>query len=502
MTISLAHKAIAHLLVAIAIGDTAIKIDAQAFESFTRLQGDDVYAILRGPVDREIVKIDISGSVNQILAVERGHGGTTAKAWPVGTLLFASTHEDHYNALIQAGETRLIDYNPNEILTPLYGGEKVYQTGPAGCERWWKSFNGVDPYWDIITGAACAQEVYEDIGWDYELLMPGDPWSMKKSLYAVNSSLRWIYSMAYDSSRHNLFAGTRYLCNIWKSDDGGATWALNKDLSASDEAIYSMVYDAYHDVLIAGTNNGGQIWRSTDGGASWNYVQRLGSELTVKALAYDPSTHTVIAGTYSNAQLWKSTDGGETWAMKKDVSNEPNGETYILSLTVDTTRNRFIAGTGIGDGELYVSTDDGETWTLKKDLSLESPAQTRIESLAYDANSDIIVAGTYADAQLWLSDDGGETWSMAVDLSLKSPAQYSVDALIYNPANTWIFAGTAYDAQVWVSKNGGATWELDQELEHYSIYSFAYDAYHERLNAGIGNNIGSPGAEIWTRGNQ
>jgi hypothetical protein len=176
MTISFSHKAIGHILEAVDDSDVWMKVSPQVFESFVR-PGGDVYALIRGPVNREIVKIDASGSLNENLKVDRGQGGTSANAWPLGALLFNSTNEDHYNSIIQRGENRVIDYNPNQVLSPLYAGEKIYQDSPAGCERWWVSFNGTDPYWDIFTGQACGDEYYQDIGWDYDLLLPVPGWS-------------------------------------------------------------------------------------------------------------------------------------------------------------------------------------------------------------------------------------------------------------------------------------------------------------------------------------
>ena len=179
MTIAISsHKGIGHLLESVGSGDVYLKLTPSDAQAFINVYGDYIYALLRGPINREIVKIDIAASAlsgNGILTVARGQGGTSATAWPVGTLVLCTTNADHYNAIIQRGEYRQIAYNPNEILTPLYAGEKIYQTGPAGCERWWKAFNAVNPYWDIITGAACGNETYQDIGWTYDLLMPIAP---------------------------------------------------------------------------------------------------------------------------------------------------------------------------------------------------------------------------------------------------------------------------------------------------------------------------------------
>ena len=176
MTIGLAHKIVAHIGAAISSSATQISVNLSEYGEILNAPGDYLYLLLRGPVNRELVKVDLADSFwGHYLTVERGQGGTNAVAWPFNSLLFSTTHKDHYNAIAQAGASRIIDYNPNEILSPLYAGEKVYQS-TAGCERWWKSFNAVNPYWDLITGAPCETETYEDIGWDYDLLSVGEQW--------------------------------------------------------------------------------------------------------------------------------------------------------------------------------------------------------------------------------------------------------------------------------------------------------------------------------------
>jgi len=169
------NKANGHLVEAITASSTLLKVIPGSAQAFIDVTGDYVYALIRGVLSRELVRIDVAGSdmVNGFLSVSRGHGGTTAQAWPVGTLILVCTHADFFNALMQAGGVRTIDYNPNNVLTPAYFGEKVYQSSPAGCERWWKAYNGTDPYWDIITGLPCGSEIYKSIGWDYDLLLPG-----------------------------------------------------------------------------------------------------------------------------------------------------------------------------------------------------------------------------------------------------------------------------------------------------------------------------------------
>lgn len=227
MSIGFAHKAVGHLAQAIGSSDTTIALQQMEYEPVLSAQGDDVYLMLRGPVNRELVKVDLSASVwGSYLSVARGQGGTSAVAWPVGSMLFATTHEDHYNSIIQAGQNRTIDYNPNETLTPLYAGEKIYQSGPAGCERWWKSFDDTNLYWDIITGSPCANEAYFDIGWTYPIL--------KSSLSEQTVTYFW--------DAYNAGSGTPWPTNPSNMIDGStATWAVHQGTGSAGDQVCNSI---------------------------------------------------------------------------------------------------------------------------------------------------------------------------------------------------------------------------------------------------------------------
>ena len=173
MSILFNKSGVSHLTAGVGSGDTELRIPWSEFEQFYRAgvtTGDLMYAILRGPVYREIVAIDLyqsyNGQADKYLKVLRGQGGTSSRAWPPGTLLFLSTHADHYNSIFQPDGTRQITFNPNGVLVPVYRGEKVLQYTGCGI-RWFQSFDGVNPYWHLIAGEPCEGEVFQDPGWGF-----------------------------------------------------------------------------------------------------------------------------------------------------------------------------------------------------------------------------------------------------------------------------------------------------------------------------------------------
>lgn len=172
------NKGFSHLTASIGVFETELRVAWNDYQNFIvpdADSGDLIYAILRDPVDREIVAIDIFNSVDGLndkyLKVIRAQGGSSAKAWPSGTLLFLSTHADHYEALFQPDSARQIDFNPNGVLSPNYAGEKILQY--TGCEiRWWMSFDAVNPYWQLIAGEPCDGEFFVDPGWGFKVWVP------------------------------------------------------------------------------------------------------------------------------------------------------------------------------------------------------------------------------------------------------------------------------------------------------------------------------------------
>ena len=95
MTIGLTHKAVAHLAAAIGVSDTQLVVGPSEYEPILSADGDSIYLLIRGPVNRELVKVSLQASEwGSYLTVERGQGGTTAVTWPLGSMLFATTHED------------------------------------------------------------------------------------------------------------------------------------------------------------------------------------------------------------------------------------------------------------------------------------------------------------------------------------------------------------------------------------------------------------------------
>src|SRR5262249_11141346 len=120
---------------------------------------------------------------------------------------------------------------------------------------------------------------------------------------------------------------------VYKSTDGGATWALkNSGIAGSEPFAWRLAQDG------GGTLYGGSARRSEDGS--------IGNE--------------------GDGAVYVSTDGAEHWSRMKlpDGVNGPNGLTVDPQdgkrLYLSAWRRRGADTTG--GGGIYLSTNSGETW--------------------------------------------------------------------------------------------------------------------------------------------
>ena len=151
--------------------------------------------------------------------------------------------------------------------------------------------------------------------------------------------------------------------HLYKSTDGGDTWKditrnpglpdgivgkIGVAVSADSNRIYAMV-----------ENENGGIFRSEDGGATWakvnddrNVRQR---SFYYTRLTADPKDKDVIYIT--NVRFYRSSDGGKTFKSIK----QPHGDNH--DLWIDPNNNKRMVEANDGGGT--VSVDYAETWTAE-----------------------------------------------------------------------------------------------------------------------------------------
>lgn len=205
---------------------------------------------------------------------------------------------------------------------------------------------------------------------------------------------------------------------VFKSADGGASWQLLKSTAYRPEWIYAQGIWVLADgtVLASGYS---RLLRSGDGGTSWKEV--LPS--TVNSMVVDPGTpQHLLAGGWGGAgpQVWQSTDGGRTWtAADYDVPAVDVGGASKVVLAWCAADPRAVyavyrAGSG-NVGSVWRSNSGGKRFTkVVSDLTndISAPPARSLAVWVDPSDASHVLAG---GANLWRSHDGGQHFQRAFD---------------------------------------------------------------------------------------
>jgi hypothetical protein len=220
---------------------------------------------------------------------------------------------------------------------------------------------------------------------------------------------------------------------VLKSTDGGNTWTLLGTSQFARRSIAQIVVDptnantVYVAVGTAGTNglsgNTG-VWKSTDGGVTWARSTFLTDTQAYTDLVIDPTNPQTLytaVGTFTGSGgngVYKTTNGGTTW---NPAGNFPNGSAngnirLALAKSSHLTLYASVASpTTFGLFKMLTSTDGGTTWTATTGTPPNYLGTTGnyASTLAVDpSNASIVYAGGQGGTNSFLeSTDGGTTWT-------------------------------------------------------------------------------------------
>ena len=272
--------------------------------------------------------------------------------------------------------------------------------------------------------------------------------------------------------------GTAYLGtqdSIWKSTDGGLSWAvLNLGIGINDQVFDVALDPSDPSTLWAGIEDAlglqpENIIRSTDGGVTWiNRTPPLAQPISGQGIAIDPGdSNTVIAvfgGAFGGGEVWVTTDGGDTW-MNRSAGLPDNP---MQAVVYDGTR--LLVGGGQSFGSefvgLYESTDLGVTWTPLHD---DTWPVLVVYAIAVDPNNSQTILVATDGSGVNRTTDGGATW----EISTGGTAGLAGRSLRFAPdSSTELFLGTSSLA-VFRSTDGGDIFVSSSrgisELNLYSI---------------------------------
>ena len=267
---------------------------------------------------------------------------------------------------------------------------------------------------------------------------------------------------------------------VGPADVGGRTRAIALD--ARNSAI-----------IFAGGVSGG-IWKSTDGGATWAPKLSSGSYLGISSIAQDPNNQDnwyATTGEISNggsasgkiagftspflgAGIYKSIDNGETWNLRSYIysTDDENvvAQNQLEERIASRLTNPFILTSKVlahsfnGMTEIFVTTQYSGIWVSKDDgASFKKYASSQINNedpvycdIVIDENDYITLWFGPTDSDnngLYRSWDQGETFFNVSGESYPSTADGARNVLAIAPSNPSIVYSFLWDGTAWDEGN-------------------------------------------------
>ena len=164
-----------------------------------------------------------------------------------------------------------------------------------------------------------------------------------------------VAGLAADPTNANIIYMAAAGGGVWKTTDGGTTWAAPTDnqstlfmgaiaVAASDpNTIYAGTGEANNS---ADSYYGEGVLKSTNGGASWTLENASGAftRKTISAIAIDPTNanNVYVAvsdggvnGVGGNTGIWKSTDGGATFTNTTTAIPNVTGNSEFSDVVIN-----------------------------------------------------------------------------------------------------------------------------------------------------------------------
>lgn len=258
---------------------------------------------------------------------------------------------------------------------------------------------------------------------------------------------------------------------VWRSGDGGDTWALTKltkgtidDWAAMDPDFAGTI--GWSDDPLPFTDRFSQIW----------------------SLRF--SHGTLYAGT-KPAALLKSDDGGKSFQALESLTNHPSAESWnpgaaglVLHTIVDDPAAPGKLWVGISAAGVFATEDAGASWERRNRLSNAAaceghshPAGPRDGETGHCVHNMMRAPG---DGDLlyqqnhhgvWRSSDGGRSWD-SINEGLPSTFGFPIRVHPRDPQTIWTFPLNGDSAgrfppdaaaAVWKSSDGGRSWQAKRE---------------------------------------
>lgn len=373
-------------------------------------------------------------------------------------------------------------------LDSLFAGMNARSIGPAGTSGRVASL-AVDPRDErvIYVGAATGGLWKStDGGFAWTPIMDEEPVNSIGALAVSPSAPDIVWVGSGEANARNSMGVGR---GVWKSLDGGSTWAhMGLERTERIEAIVVHPTDphtAWLSALGPAWSDGAErgVFKTTDGGESWEKVLFVDETTGAFELVIDPSNpEHLLASTWefrrwpwffrsggAGSGLWSSWDGGDTWDRMTSEDGLPEGELGRIGLAFATNDPKVAYALVEAEKSALLRSDDGgKSWrTVNSDTGVNARAfyYSRIYVDPSNENRVYRVSG-----DLDRSDDGGRTFQTVAQFTTVHVDHHAFYA---SPDGHSIITGN--DGGVFVSNDRGGAWRFVENLPLSQFYHLSVD---------------------------
>jgi photosystem II stability/assembly factor-like uncharacterized protein len=377
------------------------------------------------------------------------------------------------------------------LIGPFRGGRAVAVTGVPG--------GGATFYFGSVDGGVWKTN---DAGITWNPIFDGQPIASIGALEVASSDPNVLYAGTGESDiRSALSSGN----GVYKSTDAGQTWR-NIGLRDSRQISRIVIDPRNADVLYVGVlghaygpNDTRGVYKSSDGGATWARVLDKGPNVGVSDLAIAAGNPNILfAGTWNTHRppwstyppingpgggLYRTTDSGTTWTQLT-ANGLPDGDWGRVGVAVAPDGQRVYALIEAGKKSgLYRSDDGANTWRLANSDSRLSNRAWYFMGITIDPNNpDVVYMPNIA---LYKSEDGGKT----ITIVRGAPGGDDYHQIWVDPKDSsHLILGT--DQGTTISVNRGQTWSSwynQPTAQFYHVITdneFPYHVYGAQQDTG------------------